>query len=114
MDWALRLTGLRAPDRKYQKSHDRSVISDLILFHLNVPFGELFSKITIKSSAALSFFKKIRKVEFTASRSLQPPGEGRKSRIFSKLAHNKENYSRYSIPVASKSFYYLSKSVKMM
>ena len=34
---------LRAPDRKYQKSHDRSEISDFILFHLNVPFGELFS-----------------------------------------------------------------------
>ena len=33
---------LRAPDRKYQKSHDRSEISDFILFHLNVPFGELF------------------------------------------------------------------------
>ena len=47
---------LRAPDRKYQKSHDRSEISDFILFHLNFPFGELFSKITIKSSAALSFF----------------------------------------------------------
>ena len=47
---------LRASDRKYQKSHDRSEISDFILFHLNVPFGELFSKITIKSSSALSFF----------------------------------------------------------
>ena len=51
-----RFSHLRAPDRKYQKSHDRSEISDFILFHLNVPFGELFSKITIKSSAALSFF----------------------------------------------------------
>ena len=47
---------LRATDRKYQKSHDRQEISDFILFHLNVPFGELFSKITIKSSTALSFF----------------------------------------------------------
>ena len=50
------LSFLRAPDRKFQKSHDRSEISDFILFPLNVPFGELFSKITIKSSAALSFF----------------------------------------------------------
>ena len=49
-------TLFRAPDRKYQKSNDRREISDFILFHLNVPFGELFSKITIKSSAALSFF----------------------------------------------------------
>ena len=48
--------GLRATDRKYQKSHDRQEISDFILFHLNIPFGELFSKITIKSSTALSFF----------------------------------------------------------
>ena len=47
---------LRATDWKYQKSHDRQEISDFILFHLNVPFGELFSKITIKSSTALSFF----------------------------------------------------------
>ena len=47
---------LRATDRKYQKSHDRQEISDFILFPLNVPFGELFSKITIKSSTALSFF----------------------------------------------------------
>ena len=47
---------LRATDRKYQKSHDGQEISDFILFHLNVPFGELFSKITIKSSTALSFF----------------------------------------------------------
>ena len=48
---------LRAPDRKYQKSHDRSEISDFILFHLNVPFGELFSKITIKSSF-VNYFQK--------------------------------------------------------
>ena len=47
---------LRATDYKYQKSHDKDEISDFILFHLNVPFGELFSKITIKSSIALSFF----------------------------------------------------------
>ena len=47
---------LRATDRKYQKSHDRQEISDFILFHLNVPFCEPFSKITIKSSTALSFF----------------------------------------------------------
>ena len=47
---------LRATDRKYQKSHDKQEISDFTLFHLNVPFGELFSKITIKSSTALSFF----------------------------------------------------------
>ena len=47
---------LRAPDCKYQKSYDRRQISDLILFRLNVPFGELFSKNTIKSPAALSFF----------------------------------------------------------
>ena len=46
---------LRAPDCKYQKSYDRREISDFILFHLNVPFGELFSKNTIKSPAALSF-----------------------------------------------------------
>ena len=50
------LTDLRATDCKYQKSHDKEEISDFILFHLNVPFGELFSKITIKSSTALSFF----------------------------------------------------------
>ena len=37
-----RVRVLRAPDRKYQNSHDRSEISDFILFHLNVPFGELF------------------------------------------------------------------------
>ena len=59
MTFFFNLAQLRAPDRKYQKSHDRSEISDFILFHLNVPFGELFSK--------------IRKVEFTAARSLQPP-----------------------------------------
>ena len=47
---------LRAPDCKYQKSYDRHEISDFILFHLNVPFGELFSKNTIKSPVALSFF----------------------------------------------------------
>ena len=47
---------LRATDSKYQKSHDKEEISDFILFHINVPFGELFSKITIKSSTALSFF----------------------------------------------------------
>ena len=47
---------LKATDCKYQKSHDGQEISDFILFHLNVPFGELFSKITIKSSTALSFF----------------------------------------------------------
>ena len=41
---------------KYQKSYDRQEISDFILFNLNVPFGELFSKNTIKSPAALSFF----------------------------------------------------------
>ena len=45
---------LRAPDCKYQKSYDRRKISDFILFNLNVPFGELFSKNT--SPAALSFF----------------------------------------------------------
>ena len=46
----------RAPDCKYQKSYDRREISDFILFHLNVPFGEQFSKNTIESPAALSFF----------------------------------------------------------
>ena len=56
LDYFLVTKHLRAPDRKYRKSHDRSEISDFILFPLNVPFGELFSKITIKSSAALSFF----------------------------------------------------------
>ena len=52
----LLLRDLRATDSKYQKSHDKEEISDFILFHINVPFGELFSKITIKSSTALSFF----------------------------------------------------------
>ena len=47
---------LRAPDCKYQKSYNRREISDFILFHLNVTFGELFSKNTIKSPVALSFF----------------------------------------------------------
>ena len=53
---------LRAPDCKYQKSYDRQEISYFILFHLNVSFGELFSKNTIKSSAALSFFEKLEKL----------------------------------------------------
>ena len=47
---------LRAPNCKYQKFYDRREISDFILFHLNVPFDELFSKNIIKSPAALSFF----------------------------------------------------------
>ena len=38
-----------------KKSYDRLEISDFILFHLNVPYGELFSKNTIKSPASLSF-----------------------------------------------------------
>ena len=42
--WLLLLRSLRAPDCKYQKSYDRREISYFILFHLNVPFGELFSK----------------------------------------------------------------------
>ena len=36
-----------------------------------------------------------------------------KSCIFSRLAHNHENYSRFSISAASKSFFNLSFSVKM-
>ena len=47
---------LRAPDCKYKKSYDRREISDFILCNLNVPFGQLFLKNTIKSTAALSFF----------------------------------------------------------
>ena len=36
------MKSLRAPECKYQKSYDRREISDFILFHLNVTFGELF------------------------------------------------------------------------
>ena len=104
---------LRAPDCKYQKSYDRGEISYFILFRLNVPFSELFSKNTIKCSAALSFFLKIRKVKFTATRPPQPPGKMEKSCIFTELAFCNGNYSRYSTPAASKSFYYLSLSVKL-
>ena len=56
---------------------------------------------------------KIRKVDFTASRPIQPPGKTGKSCIFSRLAHSNENYSRFSISAAKKSFYYLSLSVKI-
>ena len=35
---------LRATDCKYQKSHDKEQISDFILFHLYVPFGNYFQK----------------------------------------------------------------------
>ena len=52
----VKFQALRATDYKYQKSHDRGEISGFILFYLNFPFGELFSKITIKSSTTLSFF----------------------------------------------------------
>ena len=55
LDFWLISKRLRGTDCKYQKSHDKEEISDFILFHLNVSFGELFSKITIKSSIALSF-----------------------------------------------------------
>ena len=66
---------LRAPDCKYQKSYDRREISDFILFHLNVPFGELFSKNTIKSSAALSFFEKLEKLDLRLHARLIPLGK---------------------------------------
>ena len=65
---------LRAPDCKY-KNYNRGEISDFILFHLNVPFGELFSKNTIKSSAALSFFEKLEKLNLRLHASLIPLGK---------------------------------------
>ena len=66
---------LRALDCKYQKSYDRREIKDFILFHLNVPFGELFSKNTIKSSAALSFFEKLEKLHLRLQARFIPPGK---------------------------------------
>ena len=105
--------GLRAPDCKYQKSYDRREISDFILFHLNVPFGELFSKNTIKSPATLSFFLKLEKLNLRQNARLSPLGKWEKSCIFTELAFCNGNSSRYSTAAASKSFYYLSLSVKL-
>ena len=45
------------------------------LIHLNVPFGELFSKNTIKSSAALSFFEKLEKLNLRLHARLGPLGK---------------------------------------
>ena len=54
----VKFQALRATDYKYQKSHDRGEISGFILFYLNFPFGELFSKITIKKVPPLFRFSK--------------------------------------------------------
>ena len=42
---------LRAADSKYQKSLVSRDILDLLIFCLSDPFGELFLKITLESSA---------------------------------------------------------------
>ena len=58
-------------------------------------------------------FLKITKVKFTATRPPQAPGKMGESCIFTELAFCDGNCSRYSTSAASKSFYYLSLSVKL-
>jgi len=63
---------LRATAYKYEEYGDRSKISDFILFHLKDPFGEPFSKITLKLSIALSFLGKIEKLKKRVDGRLTP------------------------------------------
>jgi len=68
----LSLQFLRATAYKYEEYGDRSKISDFILFHLKDPFGEPFSKITLKLSIALSFLGKIEKLKKRVDGRLTP------------------------------------------
>ena len=43
-------------DRNFEEFYHRSEISELLLFYQKYPFGELFSKMTFKSSTTFSFF----------------------------------------------------------
>ena len=69
---------LRGPDCKYRESADSCKISQFILFYLKDPFGELFSKMEIKSSIALCFFQKIQKFKLRRG-GPQPPGKTMKN-----------------------------------
>ena len=69
---------LRGPDCKYRESADSCKISQFILFYLKDPFGELFSKMEIKSSIALCFFRKIQKFKLRRG-GPRPPGKTMKN-----------------------------------
>jgi len=64
---------LRATACKYEESSDRTKILDFFLFHPKNPFGELLSKIVLKSSIALLFLRKIEKLKISDERPLDPP-----------------------------------------
>ena len=95
-------------DRNFEESYDRSKISDFILVYQKYPFGELFSKITFKTSIAFSFFQKIEKFKLPLDALSGPPGNKQKSCIFTTLVHNNGNHSCFSISVPNKSSFYLS------
>ena len=63
---------LRATACKYEESSDRTKILDFFLFHPKNPFGELLSKIVLKSSIALLFLRKIEKLKISDGRRLTP------------------------------------------
>ena len=69
---------LRGPDCKYRESADSCKISQFILFYLKDPFGELFSKMEIKSSITLCFFRKIQKFKLRRG-GPRPPGKTMKN-----------------------------------
>ena len=74
----LNLLALRGPDCKYRESADSCKISQFILFYLKDPLGELFSKMEIKSSIALCFFRKIQKFKLRRG-GPRPPGKTMKN-----------------------------------
>ena len=64
---------LRATACKYGESSDRTTILVFVLFHRKHPFGELLSKIVLKSSIARLFLWKIEKLKISGGRPLDPP-----------------------------------------
>ena len=77
------------------------------------PLVNYFQKSELKVPPSFRFSKKLEKLNLRLQARFSSPKKCKNRISLAGSAHSNENYSRFSIPVASKPFYYLSLGVKM-
>ena len=73
--------------KKNQEFGDGGEIPNLVLFYLRYPFGQQFSNILLKRSAAFELLEKLRKFGEIRLDSVLGPLKTRKNHVFSVSSH---------------------------
>ena len=105
---------LRAIDRKYGESSDRSENSDLLLLRQKDFFGELFSEIHLKSSCELTIFLKSTKVRNTTPSTKTAYEIYAKLYIFNRPVQKEGNLPRFRIHAVCNLNFYHSSELKVI